>query len=235
MYQRALNDRPHEYVFKNEIANQLFVGKHNPDISGMLLEFRVGSARLDAVIVNGTTTCYEIKTDRDELTRLPAQLAAAGTVFDKVYVVTTARYLNAVAAVLERYPKVGIYVLGPNARFSRVRLAGSNLTELDPGAIFDCLRQAEYMRAVHDRLGNQPTVPNTRLYATYRTLFNVFGPREAHKVLVESLRRRAVRRGDAVDHVAVPYELRALYFDASPKIRARYAVPALYNRRILKG
>jgi hypothetical protein len=46
-----------------------------------------GSARADLAAVNGTMHCYEIKSDRDTLLRLPAQIKAYNSVFDRVTIV----------------------------------------------------------------------------------------------------------------------------------------------------
>lgn len=227
-YRRALADRPNEYIFKNEIANQLFVAHHSPDRSGLLTEFRVGSARLDVVVANGTTTCYEIKTDRDELRRLPNQLVAALSVFDKVYVVTTPRYLDATLEIISSQSQVGIFVLDASAKLVLMRRASSNIPQVDPKAIFDCLRRSEYVSALARRFGSVPAVPNTRIYSICKEMFSTLTPMDAHRIFTKSLQRRACRKGDANGYLSVPYELRLLYFTADPKQRERYSSPKLY-------
>lgn len=46
-----------------------------------------GSARADIAAVNGIMHCYEIKSDRDNLLRLPGQIKAYNAVFDRVTLV----------------------------------------------------------------------------------------------------------------------------------------------------
>jgi hypothetical protein len=231
-YSRAMSDRPNEYVFKNEITNQLFLSRHNPDRSGLLTEFRIGTARLDVVIANGTTTCYEIKTDRDELRRLPAQLAAASKVFDKIYVVTTPRYLSAALTLCTSTPHVGAYVLNANNKLVRVKRAAVNHPNISQGMIFDCLRQSEYIPAIRRRIGKLPVLPNTRIYSFCKSVFQEFTALETHSILLNALRRRSCRKGDQLDHAIVPYEARALYFDADPRRRQEFARSALYEQLI---
>jgi hypothetical protein len=228
-YHGVLNN-PTEYVFKNEIVNQLFLRHHSADRTAVLTEFRVGNTRLDLLVANGTTTCYEIKTDRDELRRLRSQLTAALRVFDKVYVVTTPRHRDSVVSILDQMPRVGLYVLDPSTRLTRVRAATPNAAYVDVATIFDCLRQYEYAQAIQRKFGFVPSVPNTRFYSACKTLFASFAPTEAQKVLACSLRRRGVRKGDAVDHLTVPYEVRLLYFNLAPRHRGRFAHPAIYNQ-----
>ncbi|STV31066.1 Uncharacterised protein [Klebsiella pneumoniae] len=76
-----------EYFFKNIIANEVFLKKHKKNAAVMLSEFRVGTNKADCVILNGLSTCYEIKTELDNLKRLPEQLNSYISLFDKVYVV----------------------------------------------------------------------------------------------------------------------------------------------------
>ena len=53
----------HEYYFKNTIANKRLLGSHSLNTATMLSEFRVGRNIADCVILNGQSTCYEIKTE----------------------------------------------------------------------------------------------------------------------------------------------------------------------------
>ena len=46
-----------------------------------------GSVRADVAVVNGVLECYEIKSDRDTLLRLPGQIKGYNSVFDKVTIV----------------------------------------------------------------------------------------------------------------------------------------------------
>ena len=46
-----------------------------------------GSVRADIAVINGIMDCYEIKSDRDTLQRLPEQIRAYNAVFDKITLV----------------------------------------------------------------------------------------------------------------------------------------------------
>ncbi|PKG80047.1 hypothetical protein CXF80_18020 [Shewanella sp. Actino-trap-3] len=64
----------YEYFYKNTIANNRLLGRHSLRTAAMITEFRVGRNIADCVIFNGSSTCYEIKTEFDSLSRLDAQL-----------------------------------------------------------------------------------------------------------------------------------------------------------------
>jgi hypothetical protein len=54
-----------------------------------------GGARVDVAVVNGSLSGYEIKSDRDRLTRLPRQLAVYDICFDTMIMVVGSRHVKA--------------------------------------------------------------------------------------------------------------------------------------------
>ena len=54
-----------EYIYKNAIANKILLGKHSLNTSHMLTEFRAANCKADVVVLNGTSTVYEIKSEYD--------------------------------------------------------------------------------------------------------------------------------------------------------------------------
>jgi hypothetical protein len=52
-----------------------------------------GASRIDLVVVNGVLHGFELKSDRDTLTRLPEQARAYNAVFDQVTLVVAERHL----------------------------------------------------------------------------------------------------------------------------------------------
>jgi hypothetical protein len=62
-----------------------------------------GAARIDAAVVNGQLAGFEIKSERDTLARLPRQLSLYARVFDRVTIITTARHVDTIAAMVPDY------------------------------------------------------------------------------------------------------------------------------------
>ena len=85
-----------EYIYKAALTHNILLGKHNLNTASMLTEFRVGECKADVAILNGTATVYEIKSERDSLTRLERQVAAYSKVFAKVYVIAAESHTDAV-------------------------------------------------------------------------------------------------------------------------------------------
>ncbi|MGX9718825.1 sce7726 family protein [Stenotrophomonas acidaminiphila] len=81
-----------------------YLGRKNALQDGVVInELPVAnwSRRADLAVANGKLQAFEIKSDLDSLRRLDAQIALFSTRFDKVVVVTTARFLT---PALERLP-----------------------------------------------------------------------------------------------------------------------------------
>ncbi|MBY0491462.1 MAG: sce7726 family protein [Gemmatimonadaceae bacterium] len=182
-----------EYCYKNAIARHILLGRHSLRTTTMLTEFRVGTSKADVVLINGTTTVYEIKTALDSLDRLPGQLTDYCRVFDYVNVVTHADAIDRLAAVLP--PNVGLLELTSSGRFRTHRAADSNLTRLQPGWMLDALRRDEYVPIIADVFGRAPALPNTHMYDACRDLFEQLAPARAHAAFADALRRRARTSG----------------------------------------
>lgn len=59
-----------------------------------------GETRADVAVVNGSLAAFEIKSDRDTLTRLPGQVEAYQRVFDIVTVIVGGRYVERIVEAI---------------------------------------------------------------------------------------------------------------------------------------
>ena len=182
-----------EYVYKNTLATSLYLNKrHSLESSLLINELRVGKSRADVVILNGTSTVYEVKSEYDSFERLEAQIADYRKVFDYIYVVTATEKVSAVLDKVEA--SIGVMKLEDNMRLTRERKAQSNKANTDPAMIFNCMRQAEFCSAVKDVVGYIPEVPSGNLYLELKKLFCQLDPTEAHNLMVEKVKVRGKRR-----------------------------------------
>jgi hypothetical protein len=62
-----------------------------------------GSVRVDVAVINGELCGYELKSDRDTLTRLPAQAEIYSRVFDKMYLVVGERHAPKARRIIPRW------------------------------------------------------------------------------------------------------------------------------------
>jgi hypothetical protein len=177
----------HEYIYKAALTHKILLGKHSLQTASMMNEFRVGECKADVAILNGTATVYEIKSERDSLSRLERQVTAYATVFAKVYVIAAESHVQAIAKTVPDF--VGILRLNGRHHISTMREAIDQPERTSPSAIFDSIRTAE-ARMILSSLGvTIPAVPNTALHAVLREEFVKLTPIQAHSEMVRVLKR----------------------------------------------
>lgn len=177
----------HEYIYKAALTHKILLGTHSLRTASMLTEFRVGECKADLAILNGTATVYEVKSERDSLSRLERQIAAYSTVFARVYVIAAESHVDAVIGSVPS--EIGILRLNRRNQISTLREAADQPERTSPSAIFDSIRTQE-ARLILLSLGvSIPAVPNTVLSHALRELFVRLDPRDAHHGMVKVLKR----------------------------------------------
>lgn len=183
---RASGNRD-EYVYRAAITQKLLLGRHSLQTASVLNEVRIGSNRADVVVLNGTSTAYEIKSERDSLSRLSTQLDSYRRVFASVVVVTSPKHVSELLDVCP--PDVGILALSPRYRLQVIREPEGSLRHVESLAIFDLLRSSE-AKSILMRLGlNPPNVPNTQLRAEMSAIYATLDPVQVHEMMVSTLKQ----------------------------------------------
>lgn len=176
-----------EYIYKSALAHKRLLGVHSLNTATMLNEFRVGRSKSDVVILNGTSTVYEIKSERDSLERLTSQLSDYQKVFYHTNVITSEKQ---VASVLAAVPEnIGVLCLTKRYQISTVREAKERPELLSSVCMFGSLRRDE-SQAILKNIGIElPEVPNTQLYQALNALFAELEPMLVHSEMVKVLKR----------------------------------------------
>lgn len=176
-----------EYIYKSALAHKRLLGVHALNTATMLNEFRVGRSKSDVVILNGTSTVYEIKSERDSLERLTSQLSDYQKVFYHTNVITSEKQ---VASVLAAVPEnIGVLCLTKRYQISTVREAKERPELLSSDCMFDSLRRDE-SQAILQNIGVElPEVPNTQLYQAMSGLFAELDPMLVHSEMIKVLKR----------------------------------------------
>jgi hypothetical protein len=177
----------HEYIYKAALTHKILLGKHSLQTASMLNEFRVGECKADLAILNGTATVYEVKSERDSLSRLERQVAAYATVFARVYVIAAESHVDAVMGSIPR--DVGILRLNSRHQISTLRDAVDRPERTSPAAIFDSIRTEEARMILLSHGVSVPIVPNTVLNSVLRQLFIKLDGRRAHEGMVHVLKK----------------------------------------------
>lgn len=176
-----------EYIYRAALTEKVLLGTHSLRTASMLTEFRAGACKADVVILNGTATVYEIKSERDSLSRLSNQTANYRKVFAAVNVIASGDHLDGVLASVA--DDVGVLCLSKDYRIKTVRRAEANPSRICPVTLFESLRATE-AKAVLKLLGRKaPQVPNTCAHAETRKLFAHLDAEDVHRAMVTVLKK----------------------------------------------
>lgn len=176
-----------EYVYRTAVTQKILMGRHSLSTACMLTEFRAGACKADLVILNGTATAYEIKSERDSLTRLNKQVTNYQKVFAAVNVIVSEAHVSAAFAAIP--DEVGILCLSGRYRIQVLRHAENQPQKTCPVSVFESLRSSESI-AVLKKIGvSIPRVPNTQMHAAMREIFSKQDPSAVHHAMVDTLKR----------------------------------------------
>ncbi|MES1952148.1 hypothetical protein S4A8_14889 [Salinisphaera sp. S4-8] len=173
----------------------------------MLTEFAVGNSKADMAVLNGTSSVYEIKSERDSLSRLKAQIADYRRVFARVYVIAGENHIDDVIAHTD--PNVGVLSLARWNRIRTIREANEDPGALCPLAIFDSSRRNE-AQAILDALDIEvPDLPNTQIHQAMRALFEPLEAAVVHELWLNTLKQTRSLASLTQFIESLPHSLRA--------------------------
>ena len=190
-----------EYVYKNLIARKILRSKHSLQSSVLLSEFRVGQNKADLVLLNGCSTCYEIKTEYDSLNRLEDQLQSYIQLFEKVYVVCPSSLQVDVEAIIPH--SVGIIVLTDNNTLRTIKDAISN-NIFDISLMMKSLRKEEYLDIAENIYGLKIDVPNTQVFDLCYKILNKSDRAVVNNLFLKTLKKYRKNNIEAINTLPSP-------------------------------
>lgn len=153
-----------------------------------------GSVRADVAVINGMMDCYEIKSDRDTLSRLPEQIRAYNAVFDKVTLVVGFAHLYEALEMIPDWWGVTIAKTDKQGGIllNNIREANYN-TNKDKDAIARLLWREEALRILAEKQqdGGVRSKPKTVIYERLTSVLDV---EELSLIVRQSLRARPMWR-----------------------------------------
>jgi hypothetical protein len=205
---RHLSDNyRNEYYFKTQLISKIVFGRHSPRTAAAMLEVPMGRSCADLMILNGTSSIYEIKTDYDDFGRLASQIESYTTRADLVHVVVSE---SRGEAAERRLPStVGVLVLRASGALATVRPSASHLDLMQSDHLFQLLRTAEAADIMCRVTGlDVAGLPTGRAWPLLREQFAQLATADAHREVVDQLRRRGTHAGDLLSQAGFPKSLR---------------------------
>lgn len=110
-----------------------------------------GETRADVAVVNGSLSAFEIKSDRDKLTRLPRQIEAYQRVFDIVTVIVGGRYVERIVDVVpDGWGVIQALPAAESVKLEPIRGPKAN-ADVDPFSLAQLLWRDEALALLEDR------------------------------------------------------------------------------------
>ncbi|MCQ2074722.1 MAG: sce7726 family protein [Bacteroidaceae bacterium] len=184
-----------EYVFKNEIINQLLLKKYGTKDTIAFNEFKVGDSIVDFAMMNGESKAFEIKTSFDTPRRLRKQMCDYRRVFNRCYVVVDADEIEHYASYVD--DTIGIIILKyekGRILLDEYRTALDNDT-VDPDVLMKCLRTNEYKSIVSKHFGTLPAVPDFEMYNACKEQMGHIEPKALNHLFLQEIKNRKSATG----------------------------------------
>lgn len=200
-----------EYFYKNAIIQKLVIGRSSLSATAAFLEVRIADSKLDVLLAKDHIRAFEIKTDFDELARLPAQLLAYQRACREVSVVTSDRYASAIERLVGN--EVGIYVLTDRYQLRTIRAPEKFDSSLMHSEMLALLRRRELLE-FFDACGRDSTgIPNTRIYQEAIAVSLDIGSVELNSFVASCLLRRSAVKETLVNGLPMSLAASALAQD----------------------
>jgi hypothetical protein len=156
-----------------------------------------GAARVDVAVVNGMLHGYEIKSDRDTLSRLPEQIEAYNSVFDRVTLVVGKQHLYEAINLVPDWWGISVARVDSNSSvmFNHIREARENFGQRNI-SIARLLWRVEALQILEEA-GEANGLRSKPREAIYEKLAAIFGQQVLEEKVREVLFFREDWRSDA--------------------------------------
>jgi hypothetical protein len=157
-------------------AKSKFLACYRDDPTTLVLDelgLRHGAARIDIALVNGIIHGYELKSDKDNLRRLPRQMQIYNSVLDRITLVTTDRHAEPAMRLIPRWwgIKIAVRSSADVVEFSDLRDASDN-PSLDIFAVSKLLWREEALTLL-DEFGEADSLRYKKRALVYARLAEV--------------------------------------------------------------
>ena len=179
-----------EYVYKNEIINQLLIDMFAQPSTVAISEFHVGSSIVDLAMFNGESRAFEIKTELDTPKRIWSQICDYTRLFQKCYVVVPFQKLKEYEDILGE--AIGIITMSEedgSCRLNVYREAEAKKTICSDLVMAAC-RSAEYQEIVTAYYGALPHVSCFEMYNECKRLMASIPDADLQSLFLKEIEKR---------------------------------------------
>lgn len=178
-----------EYIYKNELINELLLKKYGTENTVVINEFKVGNSVADMVLFNGTSKAFEIKTELDSVKRLSGQLTDYTKIFKECYVVTHESLIDKYLMTDEKIGIIAIVKHGESFNMEEIRKATTS-EQIDSNVLIRSLRTQEYKNIIISHFGHLPLVSNFQMFDECAILMKQIPEKELNSLFIAELKKR---------------------------------------------
>lgn len=221
-----------EYVYKNEIINQLLLKDYGTKKTIAFNEFRIGNSIVDFAMMNGESKAFEIKTQFDTSRRLSKQMSDYKKVFNKCYIVVASEDVGYYENIVD--PTTGIVELivqRGKIKLKEYRSATNNI-EIDSDILMGCLRTQEYKKIILSHDGFLPNVNEYEMYDACKARLKEIPSITLNKLFLNEIKKR---KNVTAKLQGVPNELRQICLSLNLSEKERNRLTILLNNPIKKS
>lgn len=206
-----------EYYYTNTLLNKLLVGIHSVNTTTALSQVRVADHIADFVMINGTGSVYEIKSDLDNLERLNEQIMDYYKAFSNVSVLASENEFEHVEHKVKKLGEmgesVGIYVLSEKEKIFTQEMTRKPKMwneDLNHKTLFNLMRKKEYESVIFNFFGALPKAQPVFYYKECLSRFMEIPILDAQKKVFIELKKRNYITKKLIQ--SVPKELKSLVY-----------------------
>jgi len=183
-----MRDQIVRQAFHNTVLKSAHADAHTIVVDELGL--KNGGIRADIAVVNGKLVGYEIKTEKDTLSRLPSQIQAYNEVFEKAFIIVSENHLaNALKLIPDWWGIYKIKIKGDGSlTFPCHRKARINKAR-NPYTIACLLWKPEVLEIVNSfsKMSIRSNIPKR---AIYETICQNYTEKNIGKMVIQYLKQR---------------------------------------------
>ncbi|MCK9404386.1 MAG: sce7726 family protein [Chitinophagaceae bacterium] len=181
-----------DHIIRQAFHNSILKSAHEDTETFVVdeLGLKNGKIRADIAVLNGKLIGFEIKTERDTLSRLPSQVEAYSEIFDKVFIVVSENHLQKALGLIPEW--WGVYTIKSNEEgdycFLNIRKGKTNKGQ-ESYSLAQLLWKAEALE-VANTIIKKGVNPKTPKHEVYDFLSRVFSSKKLSKIVLQYLKQR---------------------------------------------
>lgn len=179
-----------EYVYKNELLNELY-RRYGRSDTIVINEFNLGRSVADLAMFNGSSKAFEIKSELDSNKRLDSQINTYSALFEECYIVVPEKQRIKYESLVDEHIGIILFCHSDRGRIVIKKIKNASHNEkVDIDVLMSTVRTDEYKWMVKTHYGSLPPVSCFQMFDTCKEMLSVLTSDELHRLFNDVIKRR---------------------------------------------